>query len=256
VLACWQQWMKGAPDELWSNCQLLYEGANGPQVRSSGVLVGTGAALQPLLAQLLAGAGSPSYQAVDSDPYLHTMLVEAGCDGMTVAQCHLQGSLPGQSPAGTLERAMFNAKSAYVATEMPAAGVAAVVAAIDSLVSSGAQVGAGLVFDAYGGAINAVPAAATAFVHRDALCAIEMSMSFSPYASPAAVQASSGWLQTTAAALVPFCDGEAYQNYIDPTLTGWERAYYGSNLARLIAVKRAYDPDDVFSFAQSIPLSI
>ncbi|HVA07004.1 MAG TPA: BBE domain-containing protein [Acidimicrobiales bacterium] len=41
----------------------------------------------------------------------------------------------------------------------------------------------------------------------------------------------------------------------DPLLHNWAEAYYWSNLTRLMSVKRHHDPDDVFHFAQSIPLS-
>jgi hypothetical protein len=36
----------------------------------------------------------------------------------------------------------------------------------------------------------------------------------------------------------------------------WQSAYYGANLNRLVSIKNKYDPGDLFSFAQSIPLAL
>ena len=113
-----------------------------------------------------------------------------------------------------------------------------------------------MVFDSYGGAINAVQPDSTAFVHRDALACIEYSVSWGPGASTLGDgRRADSWLGDTQGQLAPYSHG-AYQNYIDPTLTDWKAAYYGSNLPRLVDVKRSYDPDDVFHFAQSIPTSL
>ena len=41
--------------------------------------------------------------------------------------------------------------------------------------------------------------------------------------------------------------GGVYPNFPDPELENAGRAYYQSNLERLIRVKRRYDPDDFFA---------
>ena len=74
------------------------------------------------------------------------MLIEAGCEGSTVAQCHL----PSQNPAGTQSRAAFYAKSAYVNRPMPSAGLSAVVDQVAALVTDLPAEGGGMVFDAAG----------------------------------------------------------------------------------------------------------
>jgi hypothetical protein len=157
---------------------------------------------------------------------------------------------------GTLARSTFVAKSAYVATAIPGAGLQAAAQLVTDLQESQPGVNGGLVFDAYGGIINRVAPGATAFVHRGALCAIESSVSWAPNPSATALAAGQAWLVHAASMLSPYTDGSAYQNYIDPTLSDWQQAYYGANLGRLIRVKQTYDPDNVFHFAQSIPTKV
>lgn len=53
-------------------------------------------------------------------------------------------------------------------------------------------------------------------------------------------------------------NGQAYQNYptvaYQPPSVALEK-YYGSNLCRLVAVKRRYDPQGVFKPEQGVPLT-
>jgi FAD/FMN-containing dehydrogenase len=132
------------------------------------------------------------------------------------------------------------------------AGVEAVLAGIERRQSEGGP--GGVVFDSWGGAINRVAPGATAFVHRKALASAQYAAIFSEGAPPDDIERARNWMSNWYATLRPYMSGEAYQNYIDPTLANWEHAYYGANLTRLRQVKGKWDPDDVFHFAQSIPL--
>jgi hypothetical protein len=115
--------------------------------------------------------------------------------------------------------------------------------------------GGGLAFDSYGGVINRVASGETAFVHRDKLACIQASYSWSTYSTPSEINAGANWLAWLGTDVFHPGTG-AYQNYIDPTLTDWKNAYYGSNLERLVTIKSKYDPDDRFVFAQSIPRTL
>ena len=64
------------------------------------------------------------------------------------------------------------------------------------------------------------------------------------------------WLREFYAAMQPHVLPQGYQNFINRDLPNWPRAYYGANLERLVNIKRHYDPDNLFAFAQSIPLQI
>jgi FAD/FMN-containing dehydrogenase len=248
VLGAWLTWQHGGPDELWTNCEVLSDGTGALQVRTAGMFVGSSTALGSLVTTLVSAVGTqPTSRFVGPEQYLHAMLVEAGCENVDVAQCHLST----QNPAGTLSRSAFVASSAYVSTIPGATGVDAFVQSVTDLTQTLPGLGGGLAFDAYGGAINAVNPSDTAFVHRNAVAGIQASVSTG--ASASAVTQGRSWLAHFAGETAPYVDGSAYQNYIDPTLGDWANAYYGANLDRLVSVKGKYDPDDAFHFAQSIP---
>ncbi len=250
VLPAWLTWAPVRPDQLWSNC-LLEAAPSGaaPALQVGVVWQGPPGGIDVQVSALVSAVGTPpSSRYTETVPFSHAMYVEGGCATFSQAACHL----PTQNPAGILTRQPSLAKSGYLDRPFDDAGVAALIAGIDARQSSRAQGAAG--FDAYGGAINRVPAAATAFVHRSAIASVQYNVPFTPGTPPSELASSQQWLDGWYGSLTPYMDGQAYQNYIDPALSDWPTAYYGSNLARLKRVKKAWDPDGAFRFSQSIPL--
>jgi FAD/FMN-containing dehydrogenase len=105
-----------------------------------------------------------------------------------------------------------------------------------------------------GGAVARVAPEATAFVHRKALMLTSIDLEWSEDDSAETIAANQAWLDAFHEAMRPFASGESYQNFSDEAETGYLRAYYGANLERLVEIKRKYDPTNLFSFAQSIPI--
>jgi hypothetical protein len=152
-----------------------------------------------------------------------------------------------------LTRDIFAAKSDYFSSELPRAAITNLVSAVASRQSS-SILGPGLIdLDASGGAINRVAPAATAFVHRTSLFSAQYFANWYGRDAADVVAANRAWLFDTWQSMRPFANGEAYQNYLDPDLDGWQNAYFGTNLPRLRQVKATYDPSNFFHFAQSIP---
>jgi FAD/FMN-containing dehydrogenase len=251
VLAAWQRWAPGAPDELWSNCLLSSVSGGGPasgRVVVNGVHLGGTAPLAPLLGELVDAIGAPPRTTfLGQRAYLAAMLIEAGCAGESIEACHL----PTDRAGGTISRSPQVASSDFVDRPFPAAGTEAVVAALDRRRGDPTPGGAALIFDAAGGAVNRVAPGETAFVHRRSLASIQYVASY-PVSRASAKDGSARWVRSARADLRPYVSGAAYQNYLDPTLTDWARAYYGDNLTRLRRVKGHYDPGNLFHYAQSV----
>jgi FAD/FMN-containing dehydrogenase len=131
-------------------------------------------------------------------------------------------------------------------------GVATMLAAIDAWPGSGNPDGAGVALFTWGGAINRVPAPATAFPHRDTLFLVSMDTSWGLHDAPEVVSDNLAWLTALHADMGAFATDAAYVNFTDPDLCGWRSAYHGPNAARLAEVKRRYDPNRVFRFPQGI----
>ncbi len=250
VLPAWLEWAPPGPDELWSNCLLeAVPGGAAPKLQVGVVWAGSPPGIVGPLSQLTTAVGSgPSSRYVETVAFEHGMYVEGGCASFSQEACHL----PSERSGGALTRQPSLAKSGYISAPLGDAGVQAVISGVQARQAQRAQGAVGL--DAYGGAINRVAPSDTAFVHRSALASAQFNVPFDPGTPPDQLQASLSWLDSWYASVRPHMDGSAYQNYIDAGLTGWADAYYGANLDRLSAVKRAWDPDDAFHFAQSIPL--
>ena len=113
--------------------------------------------------------------------------------------------------------------------------------------------------NAFGGAVrSSEPSGGSAFAHRDALF----------YAEPGAGWGTRGgvlapddpltakcltWIADFGEALKPYVNG-AYPAVPNAGMPEWETAYWGPNVDRLRTIKAKYDPENVFSFDQSLPL--
>ena len=109
-----------------------------------------------------------------------------------------------------------------------------------------ANPGVGASLQAYGGAIADVPDDDAAFSHRDTLFEF---VTATRWEDPSEDETKIGLLREYAATLAPYANG-AYVNTLneDPI----QRAFPPAKLDRLVALKTAYDPDNVFHLNQNI----
>ncbi|MDH6137830.1 FAD/FMN-containing dehydrogenase [Kitasatospora sp. MAA4] len=253
VVAAWQAWAPSAPDQLWANLHLLAWPDGRLQVTATVNYLGSQGELANQIDRL---AVRPATVSLHSASYLATMQVMGGVAGWSQAAAHLPGTLPGRSPQGRLTRESYAARSDVYTRAISTSGIATLTAAVQRYAHTAPQGGsAAVAFDALGGAVNRVAPGDTAFVHRDGLFIAQYIANYpDPGAgSGPAVEQSARWLQDVWSAMRPYTSGEAYQNYLDPQLAGWQQAYYGANLARLRQVKQAYDPQGLLRFPQGVP---
>jgi len=117
--------------------------------------------------------------------------------------------------------------------------------------------------NAFGGAVrDSEPSGGSAFAHRNSLFYAEPGAGWGgargepqvgrPAAPDPLTPVCLDWIAEFAEALALYVNG-AYTNVPNADMADWETAYWGSNVDRLRAIKAKYDPNNVFSFEQSIP---
>ncbi|UHC15385.1 FAD-binding oxidoreductase [Methylobacterium currus] len=112
----------------------------------------------------------------------------------------------------------------------------------------------GILFAA-GGQVKKVGPTDTAYFHRECDFILEMEASWSPLDTPDTVTRQLAWLTEYFQDMRRFVTPQSYVNFPSRDLPNWLNAYYGGNVGTLCEVKRRYDPDNVFNFPQSIPLT-
>jgi FAD/FMN-containing dehydrogenase len=146
----------------------------------------------------------------------------------------------------------FAARTSVLTGPLADAGIEAMLALVDSWPGSGNPDGGGAALFSWGGAVNRVGAADTAFPHRDAAYLLAMDTSWMAADPAATVRRNLDWLADLGQALAPYGTGGSYLNFTDPELESWRTAYHGENYARLVEIKRRYDPDGFFTFSQGV----
>ena len=75
---------------------------------------------------------------------------------------------------------------------------------------------------------------------------------FAASPDPADDAANTKWVRNYSDALAPHSEAGGYINFMDDDDTDRVRANYGDNYDRLVDVKRAYDPENLFRVNQNI----
>jgi len=221
MVATWRRWAPGTPDEVPADLTVIAERGEPPQAMLFGASLREEAPTRELLQEFCNVAGaSPE---VD---------VRGG-----LAYHHLKNSFedlaPREEPVSGLRiRSEFFTRPMRLST---------IDALLSMLINGEATGRRQLTFTALGGAYNRVPDTATAFVHRRELFILEH-----------IAEAPSAWVDRSWEVAHVDGSGGVYPNFPDPQLDDWATAYHAGNYPRLAAAKRAYDPDRLFEFPQSI----
>jgi FAD/FMN-containing dehydrogenase len=221
LVAAWQRWAPGTPDEVTANFTVVAEPGEPPQAILFGASLREEAPTRELLQEFCSVAGASPEVDVRGGLAYHQL------------KNTFQDLDPREEPVLGLR-----IRSEFFARPMRPSTINALLATLIDGQATGRRQ---LTFTALGGAYNRVPDTATAFVHRGERFILEH-----------IAEAPSAWVDRSWQVAHVDGSGGVYPNFPDPQLDDWATAYHAGNYPRLAAAKKAYDPDRLFEFPQSI----
>ena len=130
-------------------------------------------------------------------------------------------------------------------TQLSDGFIDALLAAVNSLPDPNTEIAVAQI----GGAVSRVANDATAYGHRDAQWVMNV---HGRWMDAAKDEDCIGWARGLFQAAAPFATGAVYVNFLTQDEQDRVRAAYGANYARLAALKRRYDPTNLFRMNQNI----
>jgi hypothetical protein len=230
IVQAWQQWLADLPPSITGTLHLTKDQGGLIKVHIAGLSVQSESNLKVELKRLQKVAGPADQVSTTTQTF-------------KAAATIFNGNEPPD------DSVLMKGKSDYVTDPMTDQGILTL---LNGLQKAPGEIA--MLCDTYGGAINKIASDATAFVHRDnTKYSIQYYME---WANPAASDANIAMMRTLYTSTRPHVSGAAYVNYCDLALgDGYARAYWGDNLPRLMKIKADVDPKNIFSHAQSVPLS-
>ena len=230
AVSAWQNLMPYAADEMSSTLHISGEPEGLARIAASGEFIGSTAAFEAAIAPLKKAAPIIKQSVHQPGSFLESVV-------------HFNGG----SLDTSIKPVRFKGSSDYFFQERPMteAGYNELIAGL------GANgMGGDALFDAYGGAIDRVATADTAFPHRvGALYCIQYyAEGWSEDHDARRVQ----WMKNLREKMAPFASGQCYVNYCDLNIPDAQKAYFGSNLPRLKRIKAKYDAEQILQHAQSV----
>ncbi|VBB04991.1 Hypothetical protein LUCI_0197 [Lucifera butyrica] len=219
VVKVWQDWAPFVDERLTSILELFTQKAG--RISSSGEFLGQEDQLQYLLKPLTA-AGKPIQVKVQTIPYIEAVLKFDG----------------GPGPH------KFKNTGAYVYHSLSDAAINTLLYYME--ISPGKD--NSIQFQSLRGAVSKIPPAKTAYFHREANYIMQY---ITQWKTDNEESPNVCWVEKLRQSMLKYVDG-TYVNWPDIFIKNWPCAYYGANYRELVKVKRKYDPENLFHFAQSI----